>query len=45
MICPDCWAIDEKSLELVGDDGPGVSEGIPYALWTDLNLPDVKVML
>jgi len=43
MICLN-WAIDEKWLELVGDAGEGVYGCIPYALWTDENLPGVKLM-
>jgi len=43
MICLN-WAIDEKSLELVGEAGEGVYRCIPCALWTDANLPGVKLM-
>lgn len=43
MICLN-WAIDEKWLELVGEAGEGVYGCIPYALWTDVNLPGVQLM-
>jgi branched-chain amino acid transport system substrate-binding protein len=43
MICLN-WAIDEKWLELVGGAGEGVYGCVPYALWTDDNLPGVKLM-
>jgi branched-chain amino acid transport system substrate-binding protein len=43
MICLN-WAIDEKWLELVRDAGEGVYGCVPYALWSDENLPGVQLM-
>lgn len=42
MICLN-WAIGEKWLQLVGNAGEGVYGVIPYALWTDTNLPGVQL--
>jgi len=38
------WAIDEIWLEMVGEAGEGVFGCIPYALWSDTDLPGVRLM-
>ncbi|MGE5311186.1 MAG: hypothetical protein ACM3MN_05545 [Nitrospirota bacterium] len=38
MICLN-WEIDEMWLDLVKEVGEGVYDWIPYALWSDENLP------
>ena len=43
MICLN-WAIDEMWVDLVKEAGEGVYGCIPYALWSDENLPGVRVM-
>jgi len=43
LICLN-WAIDEIWLEMVGAAGEGVLGCIPYALWSDTNLPGVRLM-
>jgi branched-chain amino acid transport system substrate-binding protein len=43
LICLN-WAIDEIWLEMVGEAGEGVFGCIPYALWSDRDLPGVRLM-
>lgn len=43
LICLN-WAIDEIWLEMVGEAGEGVFGCIPYALWSDTDLPGVRLM-
>jgi branched-chain amino acid transport system substrate-binding protein len=43
LICLN-WAIDEVWLEMVGEAGDGVFGCIPYALWSDTDLPGVRLM-
>jgi len=43
LICLN-WAIDEIWLEMVGEAGEGVYGCIPYALWSDTDLPGVRLM-
>jgi branched-chain amino acid transport system substrate-binding protein len=43
LICLN-WAIDEIWLEWVGEAGEGVFGCIPYALWSDTDLPGVRLM-
>jgi branched-chain amino acid transport system substrate-binding protein len=43
LICLN-WAIDEIWLEMVGAAGEGVFGCIPYALWSDTDLPGVRLM-
>jgi branched-chain amino acid transport system substrate-binding protein len=43
LICLN-WGLDEIWLEMVGQAGEGVYGCIPYALWSDMDLPGVRLM-